>query len=183
MRRLVEQGKYFVLMDFMMDMSFSEEDIRDMLSEYEQDCETGMDTEAVAKMLYDETAGYPFLVCSLCKAMDEELPEKAAYGTMANAWTKERVLAAERTLLAERNQFIIEMKIRHGKEYNERGKKQLAEYLDTYKKKTGYMISFSFNKNKTVGVKEIMFGDKKISKLWCEMQLRYFFRKVYYLRS
>lgn len=92
-----------IAVNFTMDMSFSEEDIRDMLSEYEQDCETGMDVEAVAKMLYDETAGYPFLVCRLCKAMDEELPEEAAHGTMANAWTKEGVLAAERTLLAERN--------------------------------------------------------------------------------
>ena len=59
-------------------------------------------------------------------------------------------------------QFIIEMKIWHGKEYNERGEKQLAEYLDTYQKKTGYMISFNFNKNKAAGVKEVIYEDKRI---------------------
>ena len=57
-------------------------------------------------------------------------------------------------------QFVIEMKIWHGQEYNNRGEKQLAGYLDDYKKKRGYMISFNFNKNKMIGVKEIIIGDK-----------------------
>ncbi|MDE7037306.1 MAG: 9-O-acetyl-N-acetylneuraminate esterase, partial [Lachnospiraceae bacterium] len=59
-------------------------------------------------------------------------------------------------------QFIIEMKLWHGKEYHERGEAQLAEYLDIYQKRTGYMLSFNFNKKKETGVFERMIGDKRI---------------------
>ena len=59
-------------------------------------------------------------------------------------------------------QFIVEMKIWHGKEYNERGEKQLTEYLDYYHLKKGYMLSFNFNKKKEIGIKEINLGDKRI---------------------
>ncbi len=52
-------------------------------------------------------------------------------------------------------QFIIELKIWHGNEYNERGEKQLSEYLDYYHQDKGYLLSFNFNKKKEVGVKEI----------------------------
>lgn len=52
------------------------------------------------------------------------------------------------------------MKIWRGEEYNNRGEKQLTGYLDDYGKKTGYMVSFNFNKKKTVGVREIILGDK-----------------------
>ena len=34
-------------------------------------------------------------------------------------------------------QFVIEMKVWHGNEYNKRGEKQLAEYLDAYHKNKG----------------------------------------------
>lgn len=59
-------------------------------------------------------------------------------------------------------QFIVELKIWHGDEYNERGEKQLAEYLDYYHKEKGYLLSFNFNKKKEVGVKELKIGDKTI---------------------
>lgn len=59
-------------------------------------------------------------------------------------------------------QFIIEMKLWHGKEYNERGEVQLCEYLEFYRKKKGYMLSFNFNKNKKQGIQEINIGDKTI---------------------
>lgn len=59
-------------------------------------------------------------------------------------------------------QFILELKIWHGNEYNERGEKQLTEYLDYYHKDKGYMLSFNFNKNKEIGVKRIEAGDKTI---------------------
>ena len=57
-------------------------------------------------------------------------------------------------------QYIIEMKIWHGEEYNNRGENQLAGYLDDYHQKKGYMLSFNFNKNKKIGVHEILVGDK-----------------------
>lgn len=59
-------------------------------------------------------------------------------------------------------QFIIEMKIWRGDAYQERGKEQLLDYLDHYHLETGYLLSFSFNKKKTIGIKEIVLGNKKI---------------------
>lgn len=57
-------------------------------------------------------------------------------------------------------QFIIEMKIWHGREYHERGEQQLLGYLDAYHKRRGYLLSFNFNKKKKTGVHEIRIGDK-----------------------
>jgi hypothetical protein len=57
--------------DFTLDMSFATEQIAGMLAEYEADHHTGMDTYALAKVIRDQTAGYPFLVSALCKRLDE----------------------------------------------------------------------------------------------------------------
>ncbi|MBR4679384.1 MAG: ATP-binding protein [Bacteroidales bacterium] len=59
-------------------------------------------------------------------------------------------------------QYIIEMKIWRGESYNERGEKQLFEYLDYYRINKGYMLSFCFNKNKVTGVNTIKIGGKEI---------------------
>lgn len=59
-------------------------------------------------------------------------------------------------------QYIIEVKIWRGNEYNKRGEAQLADYLDAYHAQKGYMLSFDFNKNKQVGAKEVICGDKVI---------------------
>ncbi len=59
-------------------------------------------------------------------------------------------------------QFIVEMKIWHGNEYNERGERQLAEYLDYFHLEKGYMLSFNFNKKKEIGVKELRVEGKTI---------------------
>ena len=59
-------------------------------------------------------------------------------------------------------QFVVELKIWRGNEYNERGEEQLIGYLDYFHQKKGYMLSFNFNKRKEVGVKVIEVGDKVI---------------------
>ena len=59
-------------------------------------------------------------------------------------------------------QFIIELKIWHGSEYNERGEQQLMDYLEYYHKDKGYMLSFNFNQRKEIGVKEIRIGNRTI---------------------
>lgn len=59
-------------------------------------------------------------------------------------------------------QFVIELKIWHGNEYNERGERQLAEYLDYFHQEKGYMISFNFNKKKEIGVRELRVEGKTI---------------------
>ncbi|MFI3214668.1 MAG: AAA family ATPase [Eubacteriales bacterium] len=57
-------------------------------------------------------------------------------------------------------QYIIEMKIWHGEEYNTRGEQQLSEYLDYYHLEKGYMLSFNFNKHKEIGMKQISLSGK-----------------------
>ena len=59
-------------------------------------------------------------------------------------------------------QYVIEMKVWRGEEYNRRGEKQLIGYLDDYHKDKGYMVSFNFNKNKQIGVREIAIGGKTL---------------------
>ena len=46
--------------------------------------------------------------------------------------------------------------------YNAEGEKQLIGYLDRFGLDTGYMLSFNFNKNKTVGVERITIGGKTL---------------------
>ena len=59
-------------------------------------------------------------------------------------------------------QFIIELKIWHGEEYNRRGEKQLFEYLEFYKQEKGYLLSFNFNKHKKSKVHELEYNGKRI---------------------
>ncbi|MDE6608300.1 MAG: ATP-binding protein, partial [Lachnospiraceae bacterium] len=59
-------------------------------------------------------------------------------------------------------QYIIKLKIWRGNEYNQRGEKQLFEYLDYYGADSGYLLSFNFNKNKSTGIKEIIYCGKRI---------------------
>lgn len=59
-------------------------------------------------------------------------------------------------------QYVIEMKIWRGEEYNRRGREQLIGYLNDYGKNKGYLISFNFNKKKQIGVYERFIGGKMI---------------------
>ena len=58
--------------------------------------------------------------------------------------------------------FVVELKIWHGNAYHERGEKQLADYLEYYHLEKGYMLSFSFNKKKQIGVRKIKIGTKTV---------------------
>ncbi len=57
-------------------------------------------------------------------------------------------------------QYVCEMKIWRGNEYNSRGERQLIGYLDDYHLTKGYMVSFNFNKKKETGVREIVMGGR-----------------------
>lgn len=312
--------------DFLVDMNFSVQDIAGMLTEYEEDHQTGMNIDEMSKLLYDYTSGYPYLVSRLCKFIDERIAGCNDYPDKRSAWTKAGFLEAIKLLLKDQNplfesligklndfpelndvisrllfqgqsiaynpdnlaiqtaqmfgfvkvedsnvvianrifetrlynnfllkfeeqnkdiysegaryknkfivdghlnvrkvlekfvetfdflygdqgeafhedtgrkyfmlflrpiingtgncyvepetrnrermdlvidyrgeQFICELKIWHGNAYNERGEKQLSDYLDYYGLKKGYMLSFNFNKKKEIGVKDIVLGDK-----------------------
>ena len=54
------------------------------------------------------------------------------------------------------------MKIWHGREYHNRGEKQLIQYLNDYHLNKGYMLSFNFNKKKQIGVHEIVIEGKTL---------------------
>lgn len=312
---------------FKVEMSFSTGQIAGMLEEYEADHHVGMDIQTIAGEIYEYTSGYPVLVSSICKCIDEELPDENGFEISSKAWSKEGIAAAVKRLLRESTplfesmvkqldiyrdlramiesilyqgkripfspdeksvsigcmfgflmerdgcvtisnrmfemyllnlfmteeavksetfskgesdrplflknnrldmnlvlkkfveyfteiygenndrfietygrkffllylkpiingvgnyyieaqtrdarrtdvivdylgeQFIIELKIWHGDEYNERGENQLIDYLEYYHQDKGYMISFNFNKKKQIGVKEIKLRNKTI---------------------
>ena len=86
---------------FNIDMSFSVKQISSMLAEYEEDQHTGMDIPAIADEIYQYTSGYPVLVSSICKCIDEELPEDDAFGDAASAWSKDGVAKAVEMILKE----------------------------------------------------------------------------------
>ncbi len=97
---------------FNIDMSFSVNEIAAMLKEYEREHHVGMDTGSVAKEIYEYTSGYPYLVSSICKWIDEELSGKA------DVWTKSGVAAAVKSILNERTP-LFESMIRQLNEYPE----------------------------------------------------------------
>ena len=59
-------------------------------------------------------------------------------------------------------QYVCEMKIWRGNEYNSRGERQLVGYLDDYHLTKGYMVSFNFNKNKKTGVQKLLMDGRTI---------------------
>ena len=104
--------------NFKVNMSFSISQIVDMLEEYETDHDTGMNIQEIAGELYQYTAGYPVLVSSICKCIDEDLPEESTYEDVASAWTSRGIEEAVRRILLERTP-LFESMIRHLDEYPE----------------------------------------------------------------
>ena len=84
--------------DFNVDMSFSVQDIAGMLKSYEQDHHTGMDIAGLAKLIYEYTEGYPFMVSRICQLMDEQLAGGGFLGK-SSVWTKQGILEAVRQIL------------------------------------------------------------------------------------
>lgn len=86
--------------DFNVDMNFDSGEIKGMLLEYEKDCQTGMDTDLIAELIYDYTSGYPYLVSRLCQIMDEGVAVTDR-NPGAVSWTREGILDAVKALLKE----------------------------------------------------------------------------------
>ncbi|MBO7438616.1 MAG: hypothetical protein J6U21_02950, partial [Bacteroidales bacterium] len=80
-------------------MSFSKEQIAQMLGDYENDHHTGMDINGIASLIEDYTSGYPFLVSKICLTIDEE----------KLGWTTEGVIEAVKILLVEKNTFFDDL--------------------------------------------------------------------------
>ena len=58
--------------------------------------------------------------------------------------------------------YVIELKIWRGNAYNERGERQLSDYLDYYHLSRGYMLSYNFNQNKKTGLHTVRLGEKEL---------------------
>ena len=115
--------------------------------------------------------GCPYLVSRLCQQLKEQfvtengrklflLYIRPLINGIGNYYIEARTRSMGRTdLIIDYlgKQYVIEMKIWHGNEYNTRGEEQLLGYLDDYHLDRGYMLSFNFNKNKKPGVQELHF--------------------------
>lgn len=87
---------------FKIDMALPANGIKGMLDDYEADHHTGMDTAAIAQLIYDYTSGYPFLVSRICQIIDEDLvPDK--FKTLTEAWTRNGIDEAVKAILIENN--------------------------------------------------------------------------------
>lgn len=82
---------------FDVDMSFSPDDIAGMLTDYENDHHTGMNINEISQLIYDYTSGYPVLVSSICKMIDE----KSINWNVSNCITAVKQLMIERSPLFE----------------------------------------------------------------------------------
>jgi hypothetical protein len=107
--------------DFSISMEFTKTDIQGMLSEYEREHQIAIDTERIAGLLYDYTAGYPFLVSRICKLMDEKVSELEGFSEPALVWSKDGFLEAVKMLLAEANTLFDDMR------------KKLSQYPELYR--------------------------------------------------
>lgn len=105
-----------IAVKFKVDMSFSAGQIASMLEEYEADFHTGMDIQAVAGEIYQYTSGYPVLVSSICKYIDEEILEENGFDEPEKAWSDKGVEEAVKRILLE-NMPLFESMIRHLDEY------------------------------------------------------------------
>ena len=117
--------------DFLVDMSFSVNDIAGMLAGYEEDNETGMDIQAIAGEIYDFTSGYPFLVSRICKLLDERIMGSEGFPVKEKVWTKAGVTEAVKMLLAEKNTLF----------------ESLAGKLDDYPELRNLIYALLFNGN------------------------------------
>lgn len=106
---------------FKIDMGFSAGQIASMLDEYENDKHTGMDIQTAAEEIYQYTSGYPVLVSSICKCIDEDLIEDGIFEDLKTAWTKDGVAEAVKIILKDSSPLFESMA------------KQLDTYADLYK--------------------------------------------------
>ncbi|MBQ9063265.1 MAG: AAA-like domain-containing protein [Eubacterium sp.] len=100
-----DNSPWNIAADFDIEMSFSPEQIAQMLKEYESDHRTGMNGEAVAQEIYDYTAGYPYLVSRICQLLELQYSK----GGRKNAWTHTGILDVVRSLVGESNSLFDDM--------------------------------------------------------------------------
>ena len=88
----INNSPWNIAVQFKVDMSFSAPEIETMLLAYEKDHQKGMNISEIANEIHSYTGGYPVLVSSICKYIDEELEKQ---------WTAQGVRDAVKLLLSQ----------------------------------------------------------------------------------
>ena len=89
-----------VAVDYDLDMTFNPQEISTMLAQYENDYHIGFDIKEISEEIYKYTSGYPVLVSSVCKIIDERLNQD---------WTKDGVLKAAKIIIATKTNLSENM--------------------------------------------------------------------------
>lgn len=95
--------------NFLVDLSFSAEDIATMLTDYERDHCTGMDVAEISRLLYEYTSGYPYLVSGICQTADERMEGAEGFREKKDVWTHKGIVAAELLFRKEPNTLFDDM--------------------------------------------------------------------------
>ena len=165
--------------DFDIDMSFSSKQIAGMLEEYEGDHHTGMDIKAVAEEIYAYTSGYPVLVSSICKYMDEGITDEDEFEDMGKPWTKEGVARAVKKILVT-SAPLFESMIRHLDEYPEMKKmfqailfkgSEFAYNPDTKEISLACMFGYAVNKKGRIQIANRIFETRLYNYFYSEEEL------------
>jgi energy-coupling factor transporter ATP-binding protein EcfA2 len=86
-----------IAVDFKVDMNFKPHEIEPMLKDYVAERSIVMNTKQMSERLFFYTSGYPYLVCKLCKIIDEDiLPTKSE-----QSWTIDDLDQAVQMLMRE----------------------------------------------------------------------------------
>ena len=89
-----------VATEYELDMTFNPQEISTMLAQYENDYHIGFDIKEISEEIYKYTSGYPVLVSSVCKIIDERLGKD---------WTKDGVLNAVKAIVATKTNLSESM--------------------------------------------------------------------------
>ena len=165
--------------DFKISMSFSISQIAGMLEEYEADHDTGMNIQEIAEEIYQYTAGYPVLVSSICKCIDEDLSEESVFEDLGSAWTSRGIEEAVKRILFERTP-LFESMIRHMDSYPDMKQmfhailfqgKSFSYNLDTKEISLASMFGYAVNKGGRVQVANRIFETRLYNYFLSENEL------------
>ena len=89
-----------VAAEYDLDMTFNPQEISTMLADYENDYHVGFNIKEISEEIYKYTSGYPVLVSSICKIIDESLDRD---------WTKDGVQKAAKKIIATKTNLSESM--------------------------------------------------------------------------
>lgn len=93
-----------IAVNFDVDMSFSPEEIRTMLEEYNLENNLELSIKELSEEIYKFTSGYPFLVSRVCQIVDEKIIGKNKVN-----WTLENIHRAVKLLINEHNTLFDDL--------------------------------------------------------------------------